>query len=65
MERYKKTLKKILIENNRGMESPKDSIHSALLTLNFKNINETDNIIVITHWRTDESDQPIYLKISE
>lgn len=45
------------------MESPIDNLYNALLILNFSNINETDNITAVTHWRlerTDKSDQPIY-----
>lgn len=64
VEGSNRTLKEMLIEQKRDVESPKDSSNNTLLTLTFKNTNKTDSTAAEKHYileRTAELDQHKYI----
>lgn len=50
VERSNQTLKEMLNRQQGSTRTPKDRLHSALLTLNFKNANEQNITAAEKHW---------------
>ena len=55
-----------MLNKQKGMENtPRNSLHKALLTLNFLNANEKRTMATERHWKmkkTSELIQPVYFK---
>ncbi|KAL6038953.1 hypothetical protein STEG23_010042 [Scotinomys teguina] len=65
IERSNRTLKDMLNKQQQVTMTPRNRLHSALLTLNFLNADEKGTTVAERHWTTDktsELNQPVYFK---
>ncbi|KAL6070467.1 hypothetical protein STEG23_006054, partial [Scotinomys teguina] len=65
IERSNQTLKDMLNKQQQVTMTPRNRLHSALLTLNFLNADEKGTTAAERHWTTDktsELNQPVYFK---
>ncbi|KAL6092360.1 hypothetical protein STEG23_021666 [Scotinomys teguina] len=65
IERSNRTLKDMLNKQQQVTMTPRNRLHSALLTLNFLNADEKGTTAAERHWTTDktsELNQPVYFK---
>lgn len=65
VERSNRSLKEMLNRQKGATKTPRDRLHSALLTLNFLNADEQNSTAAERHWiveKTAELNQPAYIK---
>ena len=65
IEKSNDILKEMLNKQKGITKTPRDRLHSALLTLNFLNASEQNTTAAERHWivgKTTELNQPVYIK---